>query len=948
MAVLRRAVLAAILLTAIAGPAQNPCPLPPAMQTAPAGANLFNEQQEAWLGDAIADHIQRNFRVLDDPRLNSELERIGNRLLQQLPPTQVHYRYFVIDVPEINAFSIPGRVYVSRKLIAFVQNEDELAGIIAHELGHGLTHQTALEATARFRAVLGITSVGDRDDVYRKYQQYLENYARKPARSSGEDRDQFLADQVAIYALARADYMPSAYSDMWDRAARTQGKTGGWLSDLFGETHPEERRLRDMRKAVSTLSSACILSSTAQSSDTFRRWQRAVIEYSGPAHEERLPGLVSRESLNPPLQDDLTRLRFSPDGRLLLAQDEAGVTVLSKDPLAVIFHIDAPDARPAQFSPDSRFVHVYTDGLRLEAWDVAGRARTSTRELSTGFGTCLQTRLSPDGRSIACLTTSDYDLVLLDVSSGKEVFRKRQFYRPWVIDLLNRLLLSAAGGSEIPELIAMDFSPDSRYFLAGATSQHAYFLGMGGASRLMSEDSGHLFAFDLVAGKEVSLGKPLRKLLPYSFTFFPDGRLAGVNTDDPKKSGVVRFPEGQQLAQFTMGFNHIEACSAGDYLLVRPIVDYPVGLLDLAQNKLVLESHTAALDCYNDLVAAEQRAGQVALHRRGGNLTPQGQVDLPQLHLGHLRAGMVSPDLHWLALSGRNRGAIWSLDPMQRVAMLRAFDGAWFDDNQLADLDFPELEKSKRMIVRIPLPAGAAVPGFPISERGRQFGRFLLLFVPPKKDGDFSHGFSLEVHDVRTGDLLWSRPLRESPDYSASASSSRLSLLWSSDSNVFKQETGGSPALKAGAEKGDYLLQVFDLESGKQRAQLLIKTGKHSIGVDDLRVDGDWALVRSDLDTFLLYSLSTGQVQARFFGAYGTLSAAAGLASIENEPGQVTLYDLRSGEPRRQISLTSPLALQRFSADGKRLLLVTRDQNVFFFDPAASGEAQSASAPSTK
>ena len=942
MAVLRPVFLAAVLLAALSAAAQNqnPCPAPPLLGPAPPG-DLFNDQQEAWLGDAMAERIQRDFRVLDDPQLNAELERIGTRLLGQLPPTAVHYRYFVIDIPEINAFSIPGRVYVSRKLIAAAQNEDELAGIIAHELGHNLTHQIAMEMSGRFRAVLGVTAVGDRDDIYLKYHQYLENYARKPGRPSGEDRDQTIADQVAIYALARAGYAPGAYSDFWDRTARTQGKTGGWLSDLFGETRPEERRLRDMRKAIAALPAACVPSTTPQRGEAFLRWQAAVVEYSGPARQERLPGLVGQELLAPPLQAELSRLRFSPDGRYLLAQDEAGITILTKDPLGVLFHIDALDAQPAQFSPDSRSVQVYTNALRVESWDISSRARTSVRELAMGFGACNQTRLSPDGRWIACLTdpVPTYDLVVLNVDSGKEVFRKKEFYEPSLIELLNRVLAMIESDVETLDLIAMDFSPDSRYFLAGSSSRSLALLG----DAVVSSSSAHTLGLELASGKETSLNGSVRNILPRSFTFFSDGRLAGVNPDNPRNSSVVRFPEGKKVAQFAVGYNQIEAATAGDYLLVRPVVDYPVGLFDLGQNKLVLSSRTVAMDCYNGMMATELRAGQVALRHLLD--PPVAQAELPKPHFGRLRAAAASHDLRWLAVSGRDRGAIWDLQTMQRLYVVRAFNGAWFENDQLAHLDFPKFQKTERMISRLSLSAHEVSPGFEISETGRQFGRYLLLLVPPKKGGDLSHGLTLEAHDVRNDNLLWSRSLRELPGYSANAAGSSLTLLWPQGSSTFKDEVKNSPALKASAEKDDFLLQVLDFESGKQTAELLLKTGRRSLGIDDVRVDGGWALVRSDLNTYLLYSLAGGQVQARFFGAYGILSAAAGVASIENEPGQVTLYDLRSGAVRRRISLTSPLAFQRFSADGKRLLLVTRDQTVYFFDAAASADTQAAPAP---
>ena len=82
----------------------------------------------------------------------------------------------------------------------------------------------------------------------------MENAARKPSRSErNEDKEQYVADQVALYAMARAGYAPHAYVDLWDRFQQTHGKTGSWFSDFFGTTKPSQRRLREMAKDVQAM-----------------------------------------------------------------------------------------------------------------------------------------------------------------------------------------------------------------------------------------------------------------------------------------------------------------------------------------------------------------------------------------------------------------------------------------------------------------------------------------------------------------------------------------------------------------------------------------------------------------------------------------------------------------------------------------------------------------------
>ena len=151
---------------------------------------------------------------------------------------------------------------VSRKLVAFAQNEDELAGVIAHELGHIIARHSTIDTTILFREVLGVTEVTDRRDIFEKYNRLIENTARKPKvfekLDNHEAGNQNVADLIGLYALVQAGYDPQAQASLWDRYFELKGKTGGgFLSDLFGRTKPEQKRLREMLKGLESLPAEC-------------------------------------------------------------------------------------------------------------------------------------------------------------------------------------------------------------------------------------------------------------------------------------------------------------------------------------------------------------------------------------------------------------------------------------------------------------------------------------------------------------------------------------------------------------------------------------------------------------------------------------------------------------------------------------------------------------------
>jgi tricorn protease-like protein len=84
----------------------------------------------------------------------------------------------------------------------------------------------------------------------------------------------------------------------------------------------------------------------------------------------------------------------------------------------------------------------------------------------------------------------------------------------------------------------------------------------------------------------------------------------------------------------------------------------------------------------------------------------------------------------------------------------------------------------------------------------------------------------------------------------------------------------------------------------------------------------------------LVYSLASGALRGRVFGNRATLSSTANLLCVENESGQLTFYDLNSFEKRGQLNFAERVRTVRFSADGKRLAVLTAGQAVYTFDVA--------------
>src|SRR5438128_1552311 len=114
------------ILLSLTGHAQVRTPCQPPSLSVSREANIFTDAQEVDLGDAVAEKIQHEFRVIDDDDVTAYLNAIGQRIVKHLPPNKLQFRFTLVDLPMANAFALPGgRLYISRKLIAFVHSEDE-------------------------------------------------------------------------------------------------------------------------------------------------------------------------------------------------------------------------------------------------------------------------------------------------------------------------------------------------------------------------------------------------------------------------------------------------------------------------------------------------------------------------------------------------------------------------------------------------------------------------------------------------------------------------------------------------------------------------------------------------------------------------------------------------------------------------------------------------------
>ncbi len=923
-------VLFFLLLLSLCVPAfaQNACP--PLQAPAPDPQILITPRQEMELGEILRQQLESEFQIIDDERLTGYLTKVGNSVAAQLPDVGLHYTFLVYDLPEIQAFGMPGgRIYVSRKMASFLHSEDELAGVLGHEMGHMVARQQAAEVSRDFREVLGLKSLPENEDLFGLYNQLIETTRlkkRRPGPSGEEGRGQMTADELGMQATARAGYSVQAFPDFLDRLMQTKGKTGSWLSDLFGSTNPDSKRLRVALKDLTAVPKDCLAKQGPAGGDEFAKWQAAVLHYRGTGHTESLRGVIDRKVLKDPLRGDIARFQYSQDGTYILAQDEGGIYVLTRDPLKVLFRIDAPEAEDAQFTPDGKNVVFFDTALRVETWNIEKQEQSSITDVPT-LRPCRQTALSPDARFLACFQ-EDMTLTLFNVATGETVFQKEKFFDfdPG---------LSGYGGLikfffmlVHHDIVTLRYSPDAHYFAAGSST-------------------GEAFAVDLTTAQKVSLSSSLRNLLTYSFTFLGPDRLLGVDSFTPKKSAIVEFPSGRTADHVELGGSHLTAASNPRYVLLRPFGDRPVGVLDLEQKldqgerKVVFTNRNSAMDVWGQESVAERLNGEIGVYEVG-KITASKVLQLPLGKLGRLQTAVASPDLHWLAMSTTTRGGVWSVEKNERPLNGRGFANAAYTNTPAFFLDFPEFEKAGRQFVIVsPVTLQSRARDITKDDNVRFFGDTCLRVKHNDNKQRSNRNVEVDALDMASLNPLWSRSFpKETPFLEGSPETGELVMSWRARAEGLKEELARDPKLQAHWPKdkpgeGDFFLEVLNARDGTTLGSVYLRTGKYSFVPEYWNAAGEFLVIADNRHRVLLYSITTGEQQAKWFGDHPRLSRHGNQLCLTNGRTHLLIYDLKALKRTNEYFFAEPVVLRIFSEDGKRLLVMTSDQTLFMLDLAA-------------
>ncbi|HTY46016.1 MAG TPA: Maf family nucleotide pyrophosphatase [Patescibacteria group bacterium] len=167
----------------------------------------YSTDREVRIGQVISKQVEKEYKPVDDPLIQKRTEDIGKKIAAVCDRKDVDYTFRVLNDDEVNAFSLPGGyVYVFKGLIDKVSGDDELAAVLAHEVGHIVARHSVKKLQAAtgysllrivFAQSPGAAAVGTAADA--AFTELIMGYSRE---------DELLADQLASRYTKLAGYNP--------------------------------------------------------------------------------------------------------------------------------------------------------------------------------------------------------------------------------------------------------------------------------------------------------------------------------------------------------------------------------------------------------------------------------------------------------------------------------------------------------------------------------------------------------------------------------------------------------------------------------------------------------------------------------------------------------------------------------------------------------------------
>jgi predicted Zn-dependent protease len=217
------------------------------------GLNIYSLEKEIALGKGLAQDIERQAKIVDDPVVAEYVNRVGQNLVRN-SDVKVPVTIKVIDAEEVNAFALPGGFFfVNSGLILRAETEAELAGVMAHEIAHIAgrhgTRQASRGTIANVATIPLIFMGGWAGYGIRQGASVLVPLGFLKFSRGFESE----ADLLGLQYLYKAGYDPQSFVDFFEKLQADEKRKPGTMGKLFASHPPTDDRITDSQKNIQVI-----------------------------------------------------------------------------------------------------------------------------------------------------------------------------------------------------------------------------------------------------------------------------------------------------------------------------------------------------------------------------------------------------------------------------------------------------------------------------------------------------------------------------------------------------------------------------------------------------------------------------------------------------------------------------------------------------------------------